>query len=59
MGREPAGGDAFSKEQPMKGWRLLIVAASAAAALAVGLGAQAGADRDGPRQALFAENVAG
>jgi len=32
----------------MKGWRLLIVAASAAAALAVGLGAQAGVEAEQP-----------
>lgn len=30
----------------MRGWRLFIVAASAAAALAIGLGAQAGPQAD-------------
>ena len=43
----------------MRGWKLVIVAASAAAALAVGIGAQAGSEADGARQAQFAENAAG
>jgi anti-sigma-K factor RskA len=38
----------------MKGWRLVIVAASAIAALAVGLGAQAGPHGDDIQALLIA-----